>query len=839
MLEDFQERFSPEAKAILVSAQKIAGSLEKPLDSNHILLALLSTKSVLASDLLKDQGISVDKIHLTLNIKRDLHTKALTPSPKISSDAAKVIKVSFAKAKKYNHSRIGSEHMLLAILSDKGVFAYKTLKDAGAKISGIKEKIIDLFEESAKIDHLENMVAGGDIFGPDLEGGGPALAQKTKKKSKKTPALDYFAIDLTKKAKKKALDPLVGREKELSRAVKILNRRTKNNPVLLGEPGVGKTAIVEGLAQRIALNDVPPTLKNKRLLSLDVSLLVAGTKYRGEFEERIKKVMQEIKDSDNIILFIDEIHNIVGAGSAEGSIDAANILKPSLAKGDLRLIGATTLDEYRKFIEKDSALERRLQMIKVDEPNKTQSIKILEGLRDSYEKHHDVKITDEAITSAVELSSRYISDRFLPDKAIDLVDEAASGVGLEQFNSKISKKLSKLESIIKKVSKEKEKKVEEQDFESAAMLRDKELALKEEERSLKRKFNLQKDKTRIISREDIAKVVAEWTGIPVTSLVKDELKKFKNLGLRLKKRIIGQNEAIEAITKAIQRSRVGVATESRPIGSFIFLGPTGVGKTELAKVLSEEVYDEKDALIKIDMSEFMEKHNLSRLVGAPPGYVGYEEGGKLTEAVRRKPYAVVLLDEIEKAHPEVQNMLLQILEDGYLTDATGRLVNFKNTIIIITSNIGTKTLTQEAAIGFHSKGEDKEASKRRYEEMKKEVLSDLSDHFRPEFLNRIDKTVVFKPLGNTAIKKIVSLEVKKLTNRVKKQNEITLTVDKSVLKQIAKKGYKPKLGARPIRRIISELIEDRLSEEMLKSRIKRGDKVKARLKDKKVEFVKP
>ncbi|MBU2595752.1 ATP-dependent Clp protease ATP-binding subunit [Patescibacteria group bacterium] len=832
-LNNFKKRFSAEAKSILVASQKIALTLNQELNSNHILAALVSAKGTLSSDLLREEGMTLEKIKRALSPKKET-IKSEKQRPTISSDGAKTIKVAFGKAKKYSHSRVGSEHLLLAIMADKDLEAYDLLKNLGIDLFSIKEKIVGLFKESNRIEKLENMMAEGDIFGPSLahEMGGPVLA-KTKTK-KKTPALDFFATDLTAKARRQELDPLINRQDELERTIKILNRRTKNNPVLVGDPGVGKTAIVEGLAQKIIQADVPPVLREKRLLSLDMSLLVAGTKYRGEFEERIKKVVQEIKDSKNIILFVDEIHNIVGAGSAEGSIDAANILKPQLSKGELRLIGATTLDEYRKFIEKDAALERRLQVVKVLEPSKADTIKILEGIKKNYEEHHQVEISDEAINSSVEFSSRYIQDRFLPDKAIDLLDEAASSVGLEQFNSTVAKKLGKIESLIKKISLEKEKMVEAQDFEKAAKLRDQELSLKSEEKELKRKFNLIKNKGKTIRREDIARVVSEWTGVSVTSLVKDELKKFKNLGHQIKKRIIGQDKAVKAVSSAIQRSRVGVSSESRPIGSFIFLGPTGVGKTELAKAIADSVYEEKQALIKLDMSEFMEKHNISRLVGAPPGYVGYEEGGKLTEAVRRKPYSVILLDEIEKAHPEVQNMLLQILEDGFLTDSAGRRVNFKNTIIILTSNIGTKALTKEAALGFHSKGEDKKASKNRYESMRRDIMADLSEHFRPEFLNRLDKIIIFNSLSKKDIKTIVELELGKLIRRVKKHNDFELKIDERAKKEVAKKGYDPKLGARPVRRVIAELIEDKLSQALLSGEIKPGQKIKVSFKDKKV-----
>ena len=659
--------------------------------------------------------------------------------------------------------------------------------------------------------------------------------QKKDGKKTKTPALDYFTSDLVKEAVEGKLDPVIGRKKEIERIVSILCRKTKNNPVVIGEPGVGKTAIAEGLAQAIATDNVPEQLLNKKLLSLSMTSVIAGTKYRGEFEERVKQILDELKTAKNSILFIDEIHTVVGAGSAEGSLDAANILKPALSRGDIQVIGATTTSEYRKQIESDAALERRFQPILVDEPSKEEARQMLLGLKESFEDHHDLTITDDAIDAAITLSSRYINDRFLPDKSIDLIDEAAS---LKRVSTKgksdTSKKLQKeLNSIIKK----KEEAVSRQDYEKAAELRNKEIELIktiEEKRSMK----VSKTKRKKVTEEDIAKVISTMTGVPVTKLVKTDMQKLQGIDARLKKRSIGQDEAVAAVSKAIKRSRAGFADENRPIGSFIFMGPTGVGKTELVRVLAEEVFSDKEALIKIDMSEFMERHTTSRLIGTTAGYVGYEDGGQLTEAVRRKPYSIILFDEIEKAHSEVFNLLLQILEDGVLTDSKGRKVDFKNTIVILTSNIGADKLTEKAApIGFSEKNNELKAAEDEFDNTKKDILKDLKDNFKPEFLNRIDKVIVFKALKRGDIKEIVKLHVAMLQERLSVK-KLTIEVSKSGLEYLADKGYDPKYGARPVRRAIQDLVEDPLTHKFLEGELEEGDEIKIDKKGDELTFTK-
>jgi len=841
-MDNIFKQFSPDAKNILFSAQKIASSLGKPIDTNHILLAMTTEKSTLAYEILKAERPNIDKIYLALNL--DIRGAKSGSKAELSKEAKEFLKDSLNTAKKYNHFRVGSEHFLLTLLTEtkKKYKGYQTLVESGIKTEKIKNEIEELFNESEKLEKMEEMLFADEGFEGEVMGGpGMDSSQRTKvlkRKKKRTPALDFFSDDLTAKAKKGELDPVIGRKTEIERVIQILNRRTKNNPVLLGDPGVGKTAIVEGLAQRIAEGDIPASLTNMRVLSLDLSLLVAGTKYRGEFEERIKKVMDEIMSAENIILFVDEIHSVVGVGSAEGSMDAANILKPALAKGKIRLIGATTLEEYRKFIEKDAALERRLQTVLVEEPKTNEVKEILNGLRTRYEKYHHVKITDEAIDSAIELSKRYINDRFLPDKAIDIIDEAASRISLSEQSKGNNKKIKKKKKIMEEIIRQKDKAVEVQTYEKASALRKKEKELKKEIELLIKKAKEESKKKRVVDKEEVAAVVSFWSGVPVTTLLKDEIAKFKGLEKKIKKRIVGQDEAVKAVVAAIKKSRMGVGSPERPIGSFIFLGPTGVGKTELAKVLALNLFDDKDAIVKIDMSEFMEKHNISRLVGAPPGYVGFEEGGKLTEAIRRRPYSIVLLDEIEKAHPDVQHILLQILEDGYITDAAGKRVNFRNTVIIITSNIGTESLSREAAVGFRLSGSGREAFEEKFKELEKDIRSDLEEHFRPEFLNRLDKIIVFKPLQEKDIEKIVEIGLRDLKNRLKKTNKIDLKVKRSVLKKIAQEGFDPKLGARPVRRKISEWIEDPLSEEILKGKFKEGDKVTVELVKEKTVFKK-
>jgi ATP-dependent Clp protease ATP-binding subunit ClpC len=642
--------------------------------------------------------------------------------------------------------------------------------------------------------------------------------------------LNQFGRDLTEMAREDKFDPIVGRDKEIERVIQILSRRTKNNPCLIGEPGVGKTAIAEGLAQKIVEGNIPETLKDKRVVTLDLSSMVAGAKYRGEFEERLKKAMEEIRKAGNIILFIDEMHTIIGAGAAEGAIDASNILKPSLARGEIQVIGATTINEYRKHVEKDAALERRFQPITVGEPTKEEAVDILKGIRDKYEAHHRVKITDDALEAAVKLSDRYITDRYLPDKAIDLIDEAASRVRLKSFTAPPDMK--KLEEQIEKLSKEKEDAIRSQEFEKAARIRDQEQQLKNEHDKMKNEW-LQKNQTRtdIVTEEEIADIVASWTGIPVKRLAEEESERLMKMEDVLHQRVIGQDEAVKAVSRAIRRGRVGLKDPKRPIGSFIFLGPTGVGKTELSKALAEALFGNENAMVRIDMSEYMEKFTVSRLVGSPPGYVGYEEGGQLTEKVRRKPYSVLLFDEIEKAHPDVFNILLQILEDGRLTDSQGRLVDFRNTVIIMTSNVGGRMITEPKRVGFVV-NEDKA---RNYEDMKGNVMGELKKTFRPEFLNRVDEVIVFHPLDEEHIKSIVGIMLDVLVKRLK-QNAITVSVDDGVTAYLAKKGFDPVFGARPLRRSIQSMIEDKLAENMLEGKIKTGDIVRVVMNGEQIEF---
>ena len=703
------------------------------------------------------------------------------------------------KQRKPGYDYIGTEHLLIGTLREGDSIAVRILLDLNIDIPKIYNEIIGVVNEvenatGVKNDNKKN-VSKGNI-----------------------PTLNQFGEDLTKKALEGKLDPVIGRTDEIQRLIQILSRRTKNNPCLIGESGVGKTAIVEGLAERIAEGDVPEILRDKQIFSMDISGMVAGAKYRGDFEERIKKALAEVKKVGNIILFIDEIHTIVGAGSAEGAIDAANILKPMLARGEIQLIGTTTIEEYRKYIEKDSALERRFSPINVPEPSKDDTIQILNGLRDKYEAHHNVKITDEAISSAVELSTRYMNDRFLPDKAIDLIDEAASKARLKAYTE--PKLLKKLEEEIDIIQKDKEEAVRSQKFEKAAELRDKKIELIEKKEKEEQKWKNKNTKTMVtISEENIAEIISSSTGIPVDKISKNENEKLKNLESRLHEKVIGQNEAIEAVSKAIRRGRVGIKDPNRPIGSFLFLGPTGVGKTELSKAVAECLFGGEKDLIRIDMSEYMEPHSVSKLIGSPPGYVGFEEGGQLTEKIRRKPYAVILLDEVEKAHPDVMNILLQILDDGRLTDSNGRTVDFKNSVIIMTSNIGARLITDKKNLGFgNSQNEDEQ---KEYENTKKDVMGELKKEFRPEFINRIDEVIVFHKLNDNEIKQIIELMLKQVQNRLKEQN-INVNIDESVKELIAKQGINKSFGARPLRRTIQSLIEDSLAEAILDAKAK-GD----------------
>lgn len=789
-------RFTERAQKVLALAQEEALRLgHNNIGTEHILLGIVREGEGIAAKALSALGLSTEKIQKEVEalIGRG---QELTQTIHYTPRAKKVIELSMDEARKLGHSYVGTEHILLGLIREGEGVAARVLNNLGVSLNKARQQVLHLL--------------GSNEAASSHQGGGSSNAN--------TPTLDSLARDLTVVAREGSLDPVIGRGKEIQRVIEVLSRRTKNNPVLIGEPGVGKTAIAEGLAQQIVNNEVPEILRDKRVMTLDMGTVVAGTKYRGEFEDRLKKVMDEIRQAGNIILFIDELHTLIGAGGAEGAIDASNILKPSLARGELQCIGATTLDEYRKYIEKDAALERRFQPIQVDEPTLEESIQILKGLRDRYEAHHRVSISDEAIEQAVKLSDRYISDRFLPDKAIDLIDEAGSKVRLRSFTTPPN--LKELEQKLESVRNEKDASVQSQEFEKAASLRDTEQRLREELEDTKKIWKEQQGKENsAVTVEDIAMVVSSWTGVPVSKLAQEETERLLNMEEILHSRVIGQEEAVKAVAKAVRRARAGLKDPKRPIGSFIFLGPTGVGKTELARALAESIFGDEDAMIRIDMSEYMEKHSTSRLVGSPPGYVGYEEGGQLTEKVRRKPYSVVLLDEIEKAHPDVFNILLQVLEDGRLTDSKGRTVDFRNTILIMTSNVGADTLKRSKHLGFTVEAEGQE-----YKDMKGKVMAEMKRAFRPEFLNRIDEIIVFHSLEKPHLAEIVKLMADQLTKRLKEQ-EIDLELTKEAIDKIAEEGFDPEYGARPLRRAIQKHIEDRLSEELLKGVVQKGQKV--------------
>lgn len=788
-------RFTERAQKVLALSQEEAMRLNHPnVGTEHILLGLVREGEGIAAKSLMALGLTPEKIQKEVENLIGIG-KDYVQAPPYTPRAKKVIELSMDEARKLGHSYVGTEHILLGLIREGEGVAARVLSNLGVSLNKARQQVLQL---------LGNNEASGH------SGSGASNVN--------TPTLDSLARDLTQIAREGSLDPVIGRSKEIQRVIEVLSRRTKNNPVLIGEPGVGKTAIAEGLAQQIVNNEVPEILRNKRVMTLDMGTVVAGTKYRGEFEDRLKKVMDEIRQAGNIILFIDELHTLIGAGGAEGAIDASNILKPSLARGELQCIGATTLDEYRKYIEKDAALERRFQPIMVDEPTVEESIQILYGLRDRYEAHHRVAITDEAIEAAVKLSDRYITDRFLPDKAIDLIDEAGSKVRLRSFTTPPN--LKELEMKLVEIRKEKDAAVQGQEFEKAASLRDMEQRLREELEETKKSWKEKQGKENSkVTVEDIASVVSSWTGIPVSKLAETETEKLLKLEEILHSRVIGQEEAINAVAKAVRRARAGLKDPKRPIGSFIFLGPTGVGKTELARALAEAMFGDEDSMIRIDMSEYMEKHSTSRLVGSPPGYVGYDEGGQLTEKVRRKPYSVILLDEIEKAHPDVFNILLQVLEDGRLTDSKGRTVDFRNTILIMTSNVGAESLKRNKYVGFNLQD-----SKQDYKDMKDKVLEELKRAFRPEFLNRIDEIIVFHALEKSHLQEIVSLLLDTLIKRMKEQN-IDLTLTEKAKEKITELGYEPDYGARPLRRAIQKHVEDLLSEELLKGNIAPGQKV--------------
>ncbi|MBE4906636.1 ATP-dependent Clp protease ATP-binding subunit [Bacillus luteolus] len=789
-------RFTERAQKVLALAQEEAVRLgHNNIGTEHILLGLIREGEGIAAKALVALGLGPEKIQKEVE---GLIGRGQDASQTIhyTPRAKKVIELSMDEARKLGHSYVGTEHILLGLIREGEGVAARVLNNLGVSLNKARQQVLQLL--------------GSNESSSGHQGGGAANAN--------TPTLDSLARDLTAIAREGSLDPVIGRSKEIQRVIEVLSRRTKNNPVLIGEPGVGKTAIAEGLAQQIINNEVPETLRDKRVMTLDMGTVVAGTKYRGEFEDRLKKVMDEIRQAGNIILFIDELHTLIGAGGAEGAIDASNILKPSLARGELQCIGATTLDEYRKYIEKDAALERRFQPIQVDEPTIEESIQILQGLRDRYEAHHRVSITDESIIQAVKLSDRYISDRFLPDKAIDLIDEAGSKVRLRSYTAPPN--LKELEQKLEGVRKEKDAAVQSQEFEKAASLRDSEQRLREKLEETKKNWKeKQGQENSEVTVDDIATVVANWTGIPVAKLAQTETEKLLNMEEILHSRVIGQEEAVKAVAKAVRRSRAGLKDPKRPTGSFIFLGPTGVGKTELARALAESIFGDEDAMIRIDMSEYMEKHSTSRLVGSPPGYVGYEEGGQLTEKVRRKPYSVVLLDEIEKAHPDVFNILLQVLEDGRLTDSKGRLVDFRNTIVIMTSNVGASTLKRNKYVGFNLQDETQD-----YKDMKSKVMEELKKSFRPEFLNRIDEIIVFHALEKKHLKDIVTLMSDQLTKRLVEQ-EIKLELTDAAKDKIVEEGHDLEYGARPLRRAIQKQVEDRLSEELLRGTIEKGQSI--------------
>jgi len=813
-----QGKFTEKAREAIAASQEAAADLGHGyVGTEHLLLGLRSVIDSVAAKTLAAQQISYEALEEKVVEVNGSAPGSTAETPQgFTPRTKRVLELSLQEASQMGAGYIGTEHLLLALLRENDSIAVRILLSLGANLKQLYTEIMSMLGEGGP------QAAGGGAQDPNNK--------QTRQKSN-TPVLDKFSRDFTELAAAETFDPIIGRETEIERVIQILSRRTKNNPVLVGDPGVGKTAIAEGLAQKIVNGDIPEILKNRRVVNLDLSSMVAGSKYRGEFEERIKKAMSEVKAAGNVILFIDELHTIVGAGSAEGTLDASNILKPALSRGELQVIGATTLDEYRKYIEKDAALERRFQPVTIDEPSEEDAILMLRGLRDKYEAHHSVQITDDAITAAVKLSERYISDRFLPDKAIDLLDEAASKVRLRTYTP--PPKIRELEGRLEELSKEKESAIKTEEFERAGSIKMEQLNIRDELARLKEIWESEnRTVTHVVDEEEISDVVTAWTGVPVRRLQQQESARLMDMEKLLHKRVVGQDEAIGAVSRAIRRGRVGLKSPNRPIGSFLFLGPTGVGKTELCKALADVLFGTEDAMIRVDMSEYMEKHSMSKLIGSPPGYVGYDEGGQLSEKIRRKPYSVVLFDEIEKAHPDVFNLLLQVMDDGHITDAHGRKVSFKNALIIMTSNAGAKDIISPKRLGFTSRDD----SQKTYEDMKRLVMDEVRQIFRPEFLNRIDDIIVFHPLNAEHIKEIVRMLLAESTARIKAGTGIEVTIDENAVEYIAKEGFDQMYGARPLRRAIQNKIEDELAESVLSGNVKEGQQVSVTALDGKISL---
>ena len=815
-----QGRFTQKSKEVIEMSKEMSMEFgHSYVGTEHMLLALLLVPDSVAYKALEEQGLTQEDVEEKIEELVGIG-EALSQPQDFTPRTKRILETSAQEATNMGTGYIGTEHLLIALLRDKESLAMKILTSLKVNIQRIYDEIMSILGEGGQ--GTQQLQPAGNV--PEFTN------KKSNRGNSKTPVLDKFSRDFTAHARENHFDPIIGREKEIERIIQILSRRSKNNPVLVGDPGVGKTAIAEGLAQKIVQGDIPDLLKDKRVVNLDLPSMVAGSKYRGEFEERIKKVMQEIKTAGNVIVFIDELHTIIGAGGAEGSMDASNILKPALSRGEIQVIGATTLDEYRKYIEKNAALERRFQPVRVEEPAEEEAIQMLKGLRDKYEAHHNVKITDNAIEAAVKLSSRYITDRFLPDKAIDLLDESASKVRLRTYTA--PPQVKELETQIEDLEKEKEEAIRTEAFEYASVIKQKQATARENLEKAKTNWQTKNtSSTKVVNEEEIAAVVTEWTGIPVKQLQDEEGTRLINLEKTLHERIIGQSEAVKSVAKAIRRGRVGLKDPNRPIGSFLFLGPTGVGKTELSKALANTLFGSDESIIRLDMSEFMEKHTVSKFIGSPPGFVGYDDGGHFSEKVRRKPYSVVLFDEIEKAHPDIFNLMLQILEDGHITDSQGRKINFKNTVIIMTSNAGAKNIVNPKKLGFTNN----DSAEKSYEDMKKAVMGEVKDLFRPEFLNRIDDIVVFHPLSQEDIEQVAKGMLASVIKRVQEHMGIKLTLTNKALKELAKEGYDATYGARPLRRAIQSKIEDKLAEAVLGGEVPRDTPIK--IDYKKEEFV--